>query len=285
MMTALLGSVTDLEDQHKGANVAVGSHGGSLTGRHALRFGVASLICHDAGVGLGDAGIAGLSLLDVAQVPAAAVGYQSARIGDPEDMLARGIVSYVNAPARRLGIVPGVPAAIAAQCFVSADPAPATAPYAAEGTFAREIRETRGAPVFLLDSASSISPEDDGTIVVTGSHGGLPGNRTERALRARPLFVVFNDAGIGIDQAGIRRLSVLEKQGVAAACVSAKSAAIGNARSSFEDGVISSVNSQAAAFGALVGMRLRPFIDALALRVQGAGQTKSTRQTTSGSET
>ena len=59
----------------------------------------------------------------------------------------------------------------------------------------------------------------------------------------------YNDAGIGIDEAGVSRLPALDRRGIAAATVAAESARIGDARSSYEDGVLSRVNSCAGALG------------------------------------
>ena len=56
---------------------------------------------------------------------------------------------------------------------------------------------------------------------------------------------------------GIGRLAALERRGVAAFTVAAASARIGEARSSFEDGVISRVNATAARLGAVPGLRAR----------------------------
>ncbi|MGH7211165.1 MAG: hypothetical protein ACREF1_06845, partial [Acetobacteraceae bacterium] len=66
---------------------------------------------------------------------------------------------------------------------------------------------------------------------------------------------LFNDAGIGIEWAGIARLAALDARGIAAATVAAASARIGEARSTLEDGVLSAVNASAAALGAAVGAR------------------------------
>jgi len=61
-------------------------------------------------------------------------------------------------------------------------------------------------PVWGIDSNSLVRPEDAGTIVVTGSHGGILGGRPETAIRVDALAAVYHDAGVGKDQAGISRL-------------------------------------------------------------------------------
>lgn len=260
-----LGSVTDLRPEHAGRAVLVGSHGGCATGEYALAFGIASLTCHDAGIGLDEAGVEGLAVLENRSVPAIAVDYRSARIGDTQDMLARGRVSRANAPAVELGISPGGRAADAAT-LLSDRAGQATAPSGAIGDAIfrrRELSLSLGRRLVLLDSASSITPFDDGAIVVTGSHGGLPAGSVDRAIKARPLIAIFNDAGVGIDDAGIARLPVLDRQGVAAACVSTGSARIGDARSTFETGIVSFANEKALALGARPGVRIRHLIGSL----------------------
>ena len=106
-------------------------------------------------------------------------------------------------------------------------------------------------------------PEHKDAIVVTGSHGGLLGNRPETALKYDVLGALYNDAGIGKDEAGISRLPALDARGIAAATVSAASARIGDARSTYEDGIISRVNARAAALGLREGISAREFVAGL----------------------
>jgi len=101
--------------------------------------------------------------------------------------------------------------------------------------------------IWALDSASLVRQEDAGQIVLVGSHGG---GAPENALKAACRAAIFNDAGIGIDEAGIARLPVLDGRGIAAAAVAAASARIGDGRSSWDTGIISAVNAHAAAAGA-----------------------------------
>ncbi len=263
----LKGSVTELTIEQEGAHVIVGSHGGALTGAHALGCGVASLICHDAGIGLDDAGIAALAVLERHGVAAAAVAHGTARIGDPEDMARRGLLSHVNAPARRLGLVPGMAVRQAGALLAGGVFEPVVRSLSEGGGFRRfevTVRSSGGArQVTIVDSASLLREEDDGAIVATGSHGGLPGNRSENALRARPWLVAFNDAGIGVDRAGTRRLPVLAEMGIAAVCVDAKSARIGDGLSTYQTGVLSAVNEAALVLGARSGMTLRDLVSRL----------------------
>jgi len=108
-----------------------------------------------------------------------------------------------------------------------------------------------------LDSASLVRPDDAGAIVLIGSHGGGP---PANALKADCRAAIFNDAGIGIDGAGIARLPVLARRGIAAATVSAESARIGDGRSIWESGIVSAVNDRAAAAGGSVGMTVQDLV-------------------------
>ena len=83
------------------------------------------------------------------------------------------------------------------------------------------------------------------------------------ATGRRRLGALYNDAGIGKDAAGTSRLPALDVQGIAAATVSAASARIGDARSTYEDGIISRVNTRAASFGLREGISAREFVAGL----------------------
>ena len=109
--------------------------------------------------------------------------------------------------------------------------------------------------IVLMDSISQAEPADDGCIVVCGSHGGSSSG--EIALARQLLCVVFNDAGVGKDQAGLASLDLLQAHGRAAAAVAHTSARIGDARDSWQNGVLSHVNAAAAALGARPGQLLR----------------------------
>jgi hypothetical protein len=135
------------------------------------------------------------------------------------------------------------------------------APYA-ETRFV--ISEEPGRPrVVCIDSASLVKAEDAGQIIVTGSHGGLIGGQREKAFNVDALLTVFNDAGVGIDQAGIGRLGPLDGRGIAAVTVAHTSARIGDARSTYHEGIISHSNQRAATLGALHAMPVRDFVERL----------------------
>ncbi len=239
-----------------GQVLVAGSHGGVIAAYLGASAGVHALILNDAGVGKDRAGIAGLLYLEDIGMAAAAVDCMSARIGDGADMLARGVISHVNAFAALCGVVAGQSCRDAAERMRNAAPPCATAPPYPEGRW----RLAEGPPeVWALDSVGKIEPSDAGRILVFGSHGALHGGRRESALAVDAAAAVFNDAGVGADRIGITRLPVLGERGMPAVAVDYMSARIGDGRSIWESGIISHVNVQAAALGANRGLSVQQF--------------------------
>ena len=116
-------------------------------------------------------------------------------------------------------------------------------------------------PLFLLDSIAVVEASMAGAVVVSGSHGGVSAARYVLGMKARPHAVLFNDAGVGKDEAGIVGLTLLEQVGVIAATYSHRSARIGDAADGYESGQISHLNPAAARAGLRVGQRV---LDAVA---------------------
>ena len=114
-------------------------------------------------------------------------------------------------------------------------------------------------PLRIVDSITELSPDDEGCIAVSGSHGGLSAARY--AVAARPWLTVFNDAGIGREQAGVAGLELLSASNLAGCAVAHTSACIGQAQSTLEHGIISVVNAQAYALGLRAGMRIQKLIE------------------------
>jgi hypothetical protein len=61
----------------------------------------------------------------------------------------------------------------------------------------------------------------------------------------------------------VTRLPALDMRGIAAATVAASSARIGDARSTYEHGILSRVNARAAALGLAPGTSAREFVTAV----------------------
>ena len=253
----IVDSITRVGGEAAGAVVVNGSHGGVYAAYVAAKLHVGATIFNDAGVGRDRAGIGGLDYLAGLGIPAAAVGHDTARIGDGADMMARGIITHANALATGLGCRPGTACRDAARVLQRAGGGGHEPPPELESAF---LLVPDPPAVWALNSASAVAPLHVGTIVVTGSHGGLLGGRPETALKYDTLAALFNDAGIGIEEAGVTRLPALDARGVAAGTVAAASARIGDARSTYEDGVLSRVNSRAAALGIAPGIGARDFV-------------------------
>ena len=67
------------------------------------------------------------------------------------------------------------------------------------------------APIVIADSITRVGPEATGAVVVNASHGGVYAAYLAAKLHAAA--VIFNDAGIGRDRAGIGGLDYLQKLG------------------------------------------------------------------------
>jgi hypothetical protein len=254
-------SVTKLEARHRGAVLVAGSHGGIYAAYVAARGGVRAVILNDAGVGLDGAGIASLPYLEAIGMAAATVSHRSARIGSGDDMMARGTISHCNRLAARNGVQTGQTCAHAAEALRHAVMPHSDVPDYVESRFC--VRE---APpqAWALDSASLVSATDASHILLIGSHGGLLGGRPEAALKYDAVAAVFNDAGVGIEDAGIARIFALDARKISAVTVDCRTARIGDGRSTYETGILSHVNVTAAARGAKPGLRAAEFVALIA---------------------
>ena len=116
--------------------------------------------------------------------------------------------------------------------------------------------------VVIMDSITKVTPEDKGAIVLSASHGGASSG--EFALEVPLKLVLFNDAGVGKNDAGIAALAMLAKRGVASASISHTSGMIGDAQDMWDHGVISRVNPLAAALGLVVGKDVKSQVAAVA---------------------
>lgn len=257
----VLDSVTRMDERHRGKVLVAGSHGGVYAAYLAALGRLRGVILNDAGGGKEDAGIGGLAYLDGAGIAAATVSHRSARIGDGGDMLARGVISHVNALAAAVGCEAGMPCADCAALLAKASIPVQDPPPKRESRFRLRAGEPE---VWGIDSASLVTPEDNKRILIIGSHGQYLGDRPETALKHDALAAVYNDAGCGIDMAGTSRLTALDARSIAAATVAHDSARIGDARSSWETGIISHVNETAASLGAKPGMTAQQFADCVA---------------------
>lgn len=258
----LADSVTAVPSGCAGRLLVTGSHGGLYSAACALQLRAGAAVFSDAGRGLDDAGIAGLRLLDRFGVPAAAVSHLTARIGDAGDQMARGRISAVNEGASARGVQPGdFLREVWPRLSGATTPVVEDAPDLHESE--RLLNQDASPRVYLLDSASLVSARHRDAVVVTGSHGGLLGGRAASAIKQAVFAAFYNDAGVGIEGAGIGRLSALDGRGIAGMAVDAFSARIGDGMSTYQHGVASHVNAVAAALGIRAGMRVQEIVGML----------------------
>ena len=261
----LVDSVTRLPASARDRVVVCGSHGGLYAAWLAARARPRAVVLHDAGIGRHSAGIAGVLWLAGLGIPACAIDYRSARIGDARDLLANGTVSTANEIAARHGCLPGHTCAQAVECLLAHEPEDADAAPPAEppdiGEFRRRIAASGHREVWAVDSITLVTPEDRRKVIVSGSHGGLLAGQKNDGVVGVDLFAAFfNDAGGGKDDAGFARLGPLGERGIAAATVSCQTARIGDGRSTYETGVLSRVNALAARLELREGMTAREAI-------------------------
>jgi hypothetical protein len=234
-------------------DVAVGaSFAGAPTAAMAMRRGIKAWIAHEAGPGKDEAGISGLAFAQRFGVPAAAIATREARLSGGMTLLT-GHVSRCNAAAAALGVRPGHTGEAAARLMLKAPPGKLRD---FPGLIDEEMHAVWAAPqgkIYACWSFSRVDGPHPGDVFCVASHGAKV--MALYALPIRPKGVICNDAGRGLDDSGIEGLAVLDEHGIAAAAVSTESARIGDALSTYHDGLISAANAIAEAKGVKVGMR------------------------------
>lgn len=113
----------------------------------------------------------------------------------------------------------------------------------------------------IVDSITQLGATDAGCVAISGSHGGISSARY--ALAARPLLSVFNDAGGGLNNAGLAALDVLQAHGLAACTVAHHSARIGEAQSTLASGIVSHANTLALQMGIQTGWACQQAVDCI----------------------
>ena len=99
----------------------------------------------------------------------------------------------------------------------------------------------------VADSITKLGPQFRGTVLIAGSHGGRYCGYLAALAGLRG--VIFNDAGVGKNNAGIGSLDYLQTLGIAAATVAHTSAGIGDGADMLSRGRISYCNATASALG------------------------------------
>ena len=105
--------------------------------------------------------------------------------------------------------------------------------------------------IVTIESLTAPGEDARGAVLVAGSHGGRIAGWY--GARAAAHALILNDAGVGMDRAGIAALPMLDAIGMAAATVSHASARIGDGADMLARGIISHANLHAARVGVAAG--------------------------------
>lgn len=255
-------SLTSYETGEYFTDVVLGaSFAGAQTGKVPLRQGAKGWIAHEAGPGLDDAGISGLSLADSFDVPAAAIATSTAGLSNGPSLLT-GTVSRANQKATLLGVQEGMIGEQAARLMLKAPPGRLHNVDGLTDESTRVLKTTENGNILSCWSFSRVTGEHPNDVFLVASHGAKI--MALYALRIRPRGLICNDAGFGLDNSGIEGIYELEQHGIAAATVSTDTARIGDAESTY-GGTISAVNSVAANLGVTVGMKANAAADLMLL--------------------
>jgi len=119
--------------------------------------------------------------------------------------------------------------------------------------------------IIILDSISFANPGAKGRIIICGSHGGLVA--AQHAAQFQPKCVFFNDAGKGKRDAGVTGLFYLDELSIIAAAVDTMTAMIGVGADSYENGIISTVNTTAVNMGLKKGMTVKQAVEVISAKV------------------
>jgi hypothetical protein len=230
--------------------VVGGSHGAPCATQLVLDARPRGLICHDAGIGLGDGGVAGLKLLDDYLIPGAAVSGMSARISDGLDMYRNGTISRFNRAAARLGVETGMPTSEAASLMLNGRP-----PFRQPERRQVLVHESELGRVFALDTVKYADARIEGSVLCMGSHSARSMPKYLDDVGVALAGVITNDVGRAKDDSGIAGLWTLDEVKIPAAVVSCDTARVGDAQSTYHAGVVSACNDTAAKLGVVVGQR------------------------------
>ncbi|WP_098956874.1 hypothetical protein [Pseudonocardia sp. N23] len=245
-------SAYDVDARNTGRDVVVSaSYSGVLPARFVADRRPRGAIGLDCGIGPEGAGIAGLWFYEALGIPAATADVTGVHLGDGVDVHRHGRISRVNAVAAACGVTVGMPVADAALLLLTTDPAAQTPSEITRRTVMEEGPDGRA--VVCTDSIAFGTPADrDINVLVTAGHTGR--SSVPYLRRFSPYGFICSDGGRGRDDSGVAGLAIVEADGLAGACVDARTAMMGDGLSSYRDGVISAVNALAARCGVEIGM-------------------------------
>ena len=232
--------------------VIASSYAGATIVSLALGAGFKALILHDAGVGKDRAGISGLPFGDKYGVPIAAVAAATATLSNGNSVL-QGTISHANDAASKLGVHPGQTAREAAQLLLKAEAGRKIEAVADIDNKLYEMEKTANGRILacwtLLYQGDNRYPND---VFALATHSARVA--AEHAFRWNVKGWIANDAGPGKNNSGISGLAICGEKGMPAASVAAMSARIGDALSTYNEGIISAMNEPAKSRGIVIGM-------------------------------
>lgn len=239
------------DERNTGRDVVVAaSYVGVLPARMMAVHRPRGIIGHDACVGKDAAGIAGLWYLEALGIPSATADGMTAEMGNGQDLLDHGVISYLNYPAERCGVRVGMPVREAAALLSDNDPTDVEV----GNKIRREIKEQGPGDrrIVVTDSIVWALPEDERrSVLVTAGHTGRSG--ASFLLEANPWGFICHDGGMSKNRSGITGLKTTEAAGLAGACIDGNSSPIGDAFRAWDEGTISACNAPAEARGVFVG--------------------------------
>jgi hypothetical protein len=273
-------SAYHVDQVNRGRDVVINaSYSGVLPARFIAEVAPAGAIGLDCAVGPEGAGIAGLWYLEALDIPAATAAVGDVLLGDGVDVWSHGHISFLNQPARDLGVREGMSVAEAARLMLA--PASRTASAAAEVTNRTVMAEhPSGRAIVCTDSIAFAIPEDTGhNVLITAGHTGR--SALPYLSEVMPYGFICSDGGMGRARSGVESLEPMSRLGVPGATVAASSARMGEALSSWRTGLISAANELAIRAGVHVGM---PCAEAAALLLARAPERPSADTTTEESQ-
>jgi hypothetical protein len=117
--------------------------------------------------------------------------------------------------------------------------------------------------LYLIDSITQITKQMGGSVIVSGSHGGVSSASYVVSAPDKPFAVFFNDAGVGKDQAGIEALNILNELQIAAFAYAHTSARIGQAQDGLDHGITTHANPCAQPYRDWIGKPVAELVQRL----------------------
>jgi len=257
MNVVLLDSLGDIQPDNTSPILVCASHCGDngTFARKLTNCGVRAVFLNNAGVGKNQAGISGLPYYAAEGILACAVDNYSAEIGVARDTWESGIISHTNVIADKIGIKIGDSVQNAVDKIIinlnsnfifqkEKNVVIHSEEKSNKADLKKQIQiQIDGKTITITDSITFLNESNIGDIVVCGSHGGVSAGHYAQKFHLKA--VIFNDAGIGKNNAGIKSLDSLSAAGILACTVDCMSAEIFNGRDVLENGVITVCNQLA----------------------------------------